>query len=114
LVSSFGPFLFSVEVLAHVSESAAAVVLAQAQQAGGVGEGYGIAVGVGVAVGLLRVDGIEDRVGGGEPSDGGVVFAGAEVGQAGGVGGAVDEAFAAGPDGTAINIWVIYPVIGRY
>src|SRR5439155_22571840 len=53
-------------------------------QPGGVAERDGVVVGVAVAVDLLGAAGVGDRVGGREAAGGGVVFAGAEVGEAGG------------------------------
>ncbi|MDH6436127.1 hypothetical protein M2158_004667 [Streptomyces sp. SAI-144] len=65
---------------------------------GGVAAGDGVVAGVGVAAELGRVGGFRDRVGGQEAAGGGVVFARAEVLQAGrGVGGAADVSLVAGP-----------------
>src|SRR5690606_16077560 len=50
-----------------------------------VGLGEGVVVGVGVGVHLGRVVDVDDRVDGEEAAEDGVVFAGAEVGQARGV-----------------------------
>lgn len=68
-------------------------------QAGGVAVADGVVVGVGVAVEGLWVGGVEVWVEGDEPAGGGVVLAGADVGQSGGgVGGVVEEAVVVGPD----------------
>src|SRR6266498_3540467 len=58
-------------------------------------------VGVGVALPALWVGGVEDWVEADEAAGGGVVLAGAQMGEAGGVGGAVDEAAGGGPGGLA-------------
>lgn len=70
--------------------------LAQGEEAVGVGEVDGVVVGVGVAVELLGVVGVEEGVEGQEAAGFGVVGAGAELGEAGGVEGAADEAAGAG------------------
>jgi hypothetical protein len=57
-----------------------------------VGKRSRVVVGVGVAVPLPGVGEVLQGVDGDEPAGGGVVFAGAEVDQAGGVFGAADEA----------------------
>lgn len=69
-------------------------------ESGGVTAGDGIICGVVVAVLLLGGCWVEDGVGGGESSDGRVVPAGAEVGEAGaGVLGLVEEAVVIWPQG---------------
>src|SRR5581483_3750133 len=71
-----------------------------------------VAVGVGVGVEVLRVVGFEERVGGDEGAGGGLVLAGAQVGQgSGAVVNAADESFAASGEAggyrpTGVAIWV--------
>jgi hypothetical protein len=61
-------------------------------QAGRIGVAGGVVLRVGVGVEVLRIEWIDDRVGAGERTCHRLVFAGAEVRQAGaGIGGAADE-----------------------
>lgn len=79
-------------------EATGAAVLTVGAKPAGVGEVDGVVVAVGVAVPLLGGGRVEDGVGADEAAGGGVVLAGAEVGEAGGfVLGAADEALGAGP-----------------
>src|SRR4051794_8673858 len=68
-------------------------------ESAGIAVGGGVVGAIGVTVGLLRVGGIEDRVHGGEAPDRGVVFAGTEMGQVGGVDRSADVAVGGGPVG---------------
>ncbi len=91
--------------VAGAAGSVGAVVLAAGAFvvgfAGGVGVGGGVVVAVGVGVVLGGVVGEEEGVDGQEAAQVGIVLAGAEVGEAGGVGGAAEEAAVAGPVGGA-------------
>lgn len=71
-------------------------------------------MGVGVSVDLLAIGDGQDGVDGQEPSGGGVVGAGADVDQAGGVVDAADESLLAGPGlgggaaGVAVGVHAAY------
>jgi hypothetical protein len=85
-------------VVAEVS-----AVVADGVEAGGVAEAGGVVVGVAVAIPLLGVGEVLDGVNADEPGGGGVVFAGAEVGEAGVVLGAADELSSPGFDGELVS-----------
>src|SRR6266542_4432772 len=66
-----------------------------------IGERHRISVRVGIALPALRIDKVHYWIKRDEASDDGVVLAGTQMGEAGGVGDAVDEAAGGGPGGLA-------------
>lgn len=85
---------------AAVAAAGGTAACAVRSEACGVGEGDGCVVGVGVAVERFVIGGGEDRIDGEEAADLGVVFAGADVGEAGCyIGRFAEECLVVGPRG---------------